>query len=134
MSEHNRDSQPSSTTWTEEIEVAAGQVIDRVQELIREGNVRRLIIKHDGNVILETPLTIAAIAGVATLYAAPILAALGALAGLVARVQIVIEREGERQEPMDITPADTRRLAMDPTLELKDAPTGEATEAGARMS
>jgi hypothetical protein len=133
MTEHNRDSQQQNGAWTEEIEVAAGQVIDRVQELIREGNVRRLIIKHDGNVVLETPLTIAAIAGVATLYAAPILAALGALAGLVARVQIVVEREGERQEPVDITPGDTRRLEMDPVLEMKDAPQAETTETGARV-
>ncbi|WP_029214876.1 DUF4342 domain-containing protein [Kallotenue papyrolyticum] len=131
MSERPRDTQPSAPTWTEEIELAANQVIERVQQLIHEGNVRRLIVKHDGHVLLETPLTIAAIAGVAAMYAAPLLAALGALAGLVARVQIVIEREGERPEPVDITPAETRLLALDPTLETR--PAAEAgTEQAAR--
>jgi|GEM_PF-549794 len=109
---------PSTRTWTEEIEVAANQVIDQVQSLMREGNVRRLIIKHEGNTVLEVPVTIAAIAGVATLYMAPLLAALGALAGLVARVQVVIEREGDKPaEPVDINPADTPILAQDPTVE-----------------
>lgn len=126
MTEHNPEPGQSTRAWTEEIEVAANQVIDRVQSLVREGNVRRLIIKHEGNTILEVPVTIAAIAGVATLYMAPLLAALGALAGLVARVQVVVEREGERQEPMDITPAGTPALEHDP--ELNTIPPTQATE------
>jgi hypothetical protein len=114
MTNNNHDSTPSTHSWTEEIEVAANQVIDQVQSLIRQGNVRRLIIKHEGNTILEVPITLAAIAGVATLYMAPVLAALGALAGLVARVQVVIEREGDRPETVDINPAPS--LTVDPTL------------------
>ncbi len=116
MSTNNSDPTPGTRTWTEEIEVAANQVIEQVQALVREGNVRRVIIKHEGNTIIEAPVTIAAIAGVATLYMAPLLAALGALAGLVARVQVVIEREVERREPVDINPADTPALAQDPEL------------------
>lgn len=116
MTNNNPESTPSTRAWTEEIEVAANQVIEQVQNLIREGNVRRLIIKHDGNTVLEVPVTIAAIAGVATLYMAPLLAALGALAGLVARVQVVVEREGEKPETVDINPSDTPSLALDPTL------------------
>lgn len=121
--------QPETNTksWTEEIEVTANQVIEQVQALIREGNVRRLIIKHDGNVVLEVPVTIAAIAGVATLYMAPLLAALGALAGLVARVQVVVEREGERPEPYDINPIDTPALAED--AEINSVPPMRDTEA-----
>lgn len=108
MTNNNPEPTQTNRAWTEEIEVAANQVIEHVQSLIREGNVRRLIIKHDNNTILEVPVTLAAIAGVATLTMAPLLAALGALAGLVARVQVVVEREGERPiEPMDINPAGT---------------------------
>lgn len=121
MSNNNPESTPagadesttSERTWTEEIEVAANQVLEQVQSLVREGNVRRLIVKHEGNTILEVPVTIATIAGVATLYLAPLLAALGALAGLVARVQVVIVREGERNEPLDINPAGTPILVED---------------------
>ncbi len=117
MTNNNSEPTPTTRSWTDEIEVAASQVIDHVQQLVREGNVRRLIIKHDGNTVLEVPVTIAAIAGVATLYMAPLLAALGALAGLVAKVQVVVEREGERPpEPVDINPVDTPALALDPEL------------------
>lgn len=129
MTDHNGEPTPTSRAWSEEIEVAANQVVEQVQSLVREGNVRRLIIKHDGNTVLEVPVTIAAIAGVATLYMAPLLAALGALAGLVARVQVVIEREGEGPpEPMDINPVDTPALAFDPEVVTTDAtPAAEAT-------
>ncbi len=118
MTNNNSEPTPSTGSWAEEIEVAASQVIDQVQQLVREGNVRRLIVKHDGNTVLEVPVTIAAIAGVATLYMAPLLAALGAFAGLVAKVQVVVEREGQRPpEPVDINPADTPVLGLDPELE-----------------
>ncbi len=128
MTNNNSESPPSTRSWTEEIEVAASQVIDQVQQLVREGNVRRLIIKHDGNTVLEVPVTIAAIAGVATLYMAPLLAALGALAGLVAKVQVVVEREGQRPpEPVDINPVDTPALALDP--ELSTFSSASATDA-----
>ncbi len=121
MPNHNGEPTPSTRSWSEEIEVTASQVVEQVQALVREGNVRRLIIKHDGNTVLEVPVTIAAIAGVATLYMAPLLAALGALAGLVARVQVVVEREGAGpSEPVDITPADTPALAFDPEVVTND--------------
>jgi len=116
MSEENQT--PKERPWSEEIEVAANQEIERVQSIVREGNVRRLIIKHDGNTVLEVPVTIAAIAGVATLYMAPLLAALGALAGLVARVQVVVEREGAPPpEPVDVTPEGTPALEYDKTVQ-----------------
>ena len=114
---NNNEPTPSTGSWIEEIELAENQVVEQVQLLVRQGNVRLLIIKHDGNTVLEVPVTIAAIAGVATLYMAPLLAALGALAGLVARVQVVVEREGEKPtEPYDINPIDTPALSLDPEL------------------
>lgn len=129
MSDNNGEQTPNTREWTEEIEVAANQVIETVQSLIREGNVRRLIIKYDGNPILEVPVTLAAIAGLATLYMAPLLAALGALAGLVARVQVVVEREGERPpEPVDVTPTEMRALPMDPTLSTEPMRMDDLTE------
>lgn len=136
MSNNNPESTPhtegdataSERTWTEEIEVAANQVVEQVQSLIREGNVRRLIVKHDGNTVLEVPVTIATVAGLATLYLAPLLAALGALAGLVARVQVVVVREGERNEPLDINPAGTPILVEDGNINtVPPAPTTDGT-------
>jgi len=82
-------------SWSEQIEVAADQLVSRVQDLVAEGNVRRLIIKQEGRTILDIPLTVGVVGGVAGLFLAPMLATLVAIAGLVARVQLVVEREGE---------------------------------------
>jgi hypothetical protein len=80
-------------TWMEEIEVAGNQLVERVKELIAEGNVRRLILRtQDDKLILEIPLTAGAVVGgVVTLFA-PLLAALGALAALVAKVKVQVVR------------------------------------------
>lgn len=81
-------------TLTEELEVAGNQAVERVKELVSQGNVRRLIIKNtDDDVLIEMPLTVGAVAGGAIVLAAPWLAALGAFAALVARVKIEIVRE-----------------------------------------
>jgi hypothetical protein len=83
-------------TFTEELEVAGGQLVDRIQELIREGNVRRIIVRSaDDKVIMETSVTIAVAAGGVLMLTPPgwILAALGAIAAAVARVKIEIVRE-----------------------------------------
>ena len=51
-------------TWTEEIEVTGRELVDRVKELIEQGNVRRLIIrKSTGEVLLELPLTTSVVVG-----------------------------------------------------------------------
>lgn len=87
--------EPGRRTWTEEVEIAGGQLIARLKELIEEGNVRWLIIRHDGRTILQIPLTVVGAAGLATAVLAPWLAVLSGIAALFARVQISIIREGE---------------------------------------
>lgn len=88
-------------TWTEQIEIAASELVDRTKELIEEGNVRRLIIRNpDDEMLLEVPLTTGvAVGGVVTLIA-PVLAALGAMAALLThvKVEIVRTRRDERDE------------------------------------
>jgi len=78
---------------TEEVTLAGSELVDYVKKLIAEGKVRRLIIrKPDGDVLLEVPLTAGiAVSGAVTLMA-PVLAALGALAALVAKVRVDIVR------------------------------------------
>jgi hypothetical protein len=80
-------------TVTEQIEIAASELVERTKELINEGNVRRLIIRNqDDEVLLEVPLTAGvAVGGVVTLVA-PVLAALGALAALLTHVKVEIVR------------------------------------------
>ena len=80
-------------TFTEQIDLAASELVGRIKELIAEGNVRRLIIRNqDDEVLLEVPLTAGvAVGGVVTLVA-PVLAALGALAALLTHVKVEIVR------------------------------------------
>lgn len=76
----------------EEIKVAGNQIVDRVRELIEEGNVSRISIRKDGKTLLEVPLTVGAGAAAAALLLSPTLAAIGALAALVSDVTLVVER------------------------------------------
>ena len=87
------DQPKEERTWTEEVEIDGGELVDRVKELIEEGNVRRLIIrKPNDDILLEVPLTAGvAVGGVVTIFA-PVLAALGAMAALLAKVKIQIVR------------------------------------------
>ena len=91
----NKPMKPEST-WSEEIVIAGNQLVERVKQLVAEGNVRRLIIrKSSGEALLEVPLTAGvAVGGVFTVMA-PILAALGALAALLVEVKVEIVHTGE---------------------------------------
>ena len=90
-------------TFTEQIEIAASDLVDRTKELIEEGNVRRIIISNEEDeVLMEVPLTAGVAVGGAVTIVAPVLAALGALAALLTHVKIEVVRtkrggtEGER--------------------------------------
>ncbi|MBI4079372.1 MAG: DUF4342 domain-containing protein [Candidatus Levybacteria bacterium] len=72
--------------------VSGEKLIDKVKELVREGNVRRIIIKDkNGKVLVEFPLTF----GVVGAVLAPVLAAVGAIAALVTECSITVQREEE---------------------------------------
>jgi hypothetical protein len=76
-------------TTKEEFKINGRDVVDKVKELIQEGNVRRVIIKDkDGKTLIELPVTV----GVVGIVLAPVLAAVGALAALVTECTIVVER------------------------------------------
>ena len=86
-------------TWVEEIEIAGNELVERVKELIQEGNVRRLIIRRsDGTTLMEIPLTAGVVAGGVVTVFAPLLAALGALAALVAEIKLEIIRVDQGDE------------------------------------
>jgi uncharacterized protein DUF4342 len=74
---------------TEEFSVDGEQLLAKVKELIREGNIRRVVIKDkSGRTIVEFPLTI----GVVGAAIAPALAAVGAIAALVTEATVVVEK------------------------------------------
>jgi hypothetical protein len=92
----DRTSERDEHTWTEQIEVAGSELVDRTKELITEGNVRRLIIYNsDDEKLMEVPLTAGVVVGGAFTLLAPVLAALGAMAALLARVKIEVVRTEE---------------------------------------
>jgi hypothetical protein len=68
--------------------------VERFKELVQEGNTRRVVIKtQEGFELMTVPLTFGVVAGGLVAWASPILAALGALAGIVSRVKLEVLRE-----------------------------------------
>jgi hypothetical protein len=86
----------AETTWTEEISVAGNQLVDKFKDLVSEGTVRRVVFKHDGNTLLEVPLAAAIVGGALAVWAAPLVAAVTALAGAATHVTVEVERAGEK--------------------------------------
>lgn len=77
-----------ANTYTESFRVAGQQLVDAVKKILHEGNVRRVIIKHDGRTIAEFPLTV----GVLGAVLAPELAAIAAIAAVVKECTVEVER------------------------------------------
>jgi hypothetical protein len=77
---------------TERFTVSGSQLVEKVKQLIHEGNIRRVRLLHEGRTIIEIPLTIGAPVAVAGIIAAPVLAALGAFAALVTECTIEVEK------------------------------------------
>ena len=80
----------------EKFTISGSQLVEKIKELIRDGNVRRIRILHKGRPILDVPLTIGASATAVTILAAPVLAALGALAVLVTECTIEVEKRDSK--------------------------------------
>lgn len=84
---------------TERVTVAGSELVNYVKQLVAEGNVRRLIIRKPGGAtLIEVPLTAGvAVGGVLTLLA-PVIAALGAMAALIAKFEIDILRTDQKTD------------------------------------
>ena len=78
------------TNKKEEFRVSGEELVEKIKEIIKEGNARKIIIKNeDGESVVEFPLTIGAIGALI----APILAAVGAIAALLIKCTIVVEKK-----------------------------------------
>ena len=78
----------------EEFKVSGEELLAKVKQLVKEGNIRRLIIKSkEGTTLIEVPLTAGVVGGAALVILAPVLAAVGAIAALVTECSVVVVRE-----------------------------------------
>ncbi len=94
MSEQDvaEDVETEEEVKTEEHKIKGETLISKIKELVHQGNIRRIIIKNDeGRTLIEIPLTL----GVVGIALAPIWAALGAIAALVADLTVVVEKVGK---------------------------------------
>lgn len=83
MTEENKEERSK----TEEFRLTGGEILNKVKEVIHQGNVRRIILKDEqGKTFLEIPLTV----GVVGAIVAPILAAVGAIAALASNLTIIV--------------------------------------------
>jgi hypothetical protein len=89
---------------TEKFTVEGSQVVEKIKELIHQGNIRRVRLIHKGRPLIDIPLTAGVSVAAVTVLAAPVLAALGAIAALVTectleveRVEDTVEEKGEKQ-------------------------------------
>jgi hypothetical protein len=78
----------SERTWWETVKAEGQEVLNKIEELIKEGNVRRIVIRQQGRVIAEFPLLV----GVVGTVIAPVLAAIGAVVALAKDCTIEVER------------------------------------------
>jgi len=78
---------PETQCW-ESIKADGQSVVDKLNNLIHEGNVRRIVVQHQGKTVAEFPLT----AGVVGAVLVPVLAAIGALVALLKDCTIHLER------------------------------------------
>ena len=91
----------SETTYWESIKAEGSLLFDRLKELVHEGNVRRVVVQHQGRPVAEFPLT----AGVVGALIAPVAAAIGAIVALLKDCTIAVERAEMTPAPPDRTAA-----------------------------
>jgi len=85
-------------TIKERFTVSGDQLLGKVKQLIHEGNIRKVRIIHKGKTLLEVPLTVGAPVAAVGIIAAPVLAALGAIAAMVTECTIEVERTDKSQK------------------------------------
>mgnify|MGYP001156266678 CR=1 FL=1 len=87
----------------EKFTVEGSQLVEKVKELIHQGNIRRVRLLYKGRPLIDIPLTVGVPAAAAAVLVAPVLAAIGAIAVLVTECTIEVERVGETSKETNTT-------------------------------
>ena len=82
----------------ERFTVSGSNLVEKMKELIRQGNVRRVRLIHEEKTLIDIPLSVGAPAAAVVVLAAPLLAALAAIAALVKECTIEIEKVEDTDE------------------------------------
>ncbi|PSQ68518.1 MAG: hypothetical protein BRD29_03680 [Bacteroidetes bacterium QH_2_67_10] len=102
MANESAPQKSSSTTSTsqeardrvvEEVTVRGNQLVEKFKEIVEKGNARRVIVKREGETVMEIPLTAGVGGAAAAVALSPTLAALGAFASLATDIKLVIEKK-----------------------------------------
>ncbi|PSQ83846.1 MAG: hypothetical protein BRD44_03080 [Bacteroidetes bacterium QS_7_67_15] len=102
MANESAPQKSSSTTSTsqeardrvvEEVTVRGNQLVEKFKEIVEKGNARRVIVKREGETVMEIPLTAGVGGAEAAVALSPTLAALGAFASLATDIKLVIEKK-----------------------------------------
>jgi hypothetical protein len=90
MNKKTTEKKKSTKTKVNSYTINSENLVKKIKEIIKEGNVRRIIIKNkEGRSLMEFPLTV----GVVGTMLVPVLAAVGAIAALVKECTISVEKE-----------------------------------------
>jgi len=81
-------------TRTDEFQVSGDKLVGKIKEVLHEGNIRRIAIQNEqGRVLIDVPLYL----GVVGALLAPQLAAIGAIAALVTKCTLIVEKVEEEE-------------------------------------
>lgn len=77
------------------LSISLEKILTKIEEMIKEGNVRRIIIKDgNGNKFMEFPIIIGAVG----ILAAPIVSSIGLLVGILSNFSIEIIKRDETKQ------------------------------------
>jgi Domain of unknown function (DUF4342) len=80
---------------SEKYTVSGARLLERVKQLLYEGNIRRVRIIHKERTLLDIPVTVGAPAAALMIMMIPTLTAVGALAALLTECTLEVERKEE---------------------------------------
>jgi len=77
----------------EEFKISGDVLVGKIKELLHQGNIRRIILKNEsGQTLIEIPMTVGVIGSAIGAALFPVIAAVGVIGAMVARLTVVIER------------------------------------------
>lgn len=96
-------------TWTEQIHVAGSEVVDKLKEIVKKGNINRIKVKKGSDLILDIPITAGAVGAVFL----PYITAIGAAVAFVSKCTIEIERPSKNNININEKVSDMVKMAED---------------------